>query len=348
MAETQCGKCGTQLPEGVNFCPKCGAPAGVAPAPEQGVGTDGEVQTKEKKHLFGSILFTLRVFATAICGIAAAVALLFPRGHIVAGIVVVIACIAFVIASYSSIKTLPWIIFVICFGIALVYGFLPIAKDEEFIDQVREGQPFDLISNMSYGMAFNKMFSSGEWNCDRSENTVVYDGIYEHDGYGEGDENVRFVYAVDPDSDTFQLTQLYVNGDLLEEEYAASLEYAVFQINDIYNASDSQLPLKDLAYVAGVWYSESYDHPGVTIYEAFNAFFSSCDWRYDGDGVVAFSGEYDDGGYTYKIILEFLDEGNGVCSFQDIYVNGTYYGSYAASVAIDEIFEHYDDSGEAV
>ena len=188
------------------------------------------------------------------------------------------------------------------------------------------------------------MFESGKWSCDRKAKTVEYDAKYEHEGYGGGTEDVKVVFAEDEDEGTSQTTQFYVDGVLLEEAYANVLTHVVFQIDDL--DIDKQWSLNDLAHIASLWFGTLEDYPAITVYEAYDAFFTSGKWSFDGFRTVAFSGEYDDGEYVYDITLECWEQfdQDGGFSFESIAVDGTDYGSDAASIAIDEIFGSYDSS----
>lgn len=128
MATKKCANCGADISEAINFCPKCGIaldpteiPTDVQ-TPEQEKETKKTVETKEKVSLSDRIYHvyrTLRIWGVGLCAIAVAAALLFPKGYIGQGILLVIASIAWIAMFYLPIKLPIRIISVIGFLLIL-------------------------------------------------------------------------------------------------------------------------------------------------------------------------------------------------------------------------------------
>lgn len=184
----------------------------------------------------------------------------------------------------------------------------------------------------------SKLFDSEKWSCERNTQKVTYEGKYEREGYG-GTEDIKIVFSMDTDNETIMFSQIYVNGELLEENDASGLIYVIFFAEDDGVDINRELSLIDITHVGGVWGSKFYDNPDITIYKAFDGFFASGDWDYDGDDVVTFSGKYEDDTHEYDIAVHFLEESSNTFSVSDIVVDGTYYDdSYAVETAMKAIY----------
>lgn len=123
-----CGKCGSQVPDGAQFCNKCGQPMGAAvvtpttpgaavtPGAAPGVAAPGGV--KVPNHLVEAILVTL--FCCLPLGIAAIIFAAQVNNKLAAGDV------AGAIDASNKAKTLSWISFGCGFVIIAIYVVLAI------------------------------------------------------------------------------------------------------------------------------------------------------------------------------------------------------------------------------